>query len=109
MVPGRVLNVIHMLLVIDVLIVGGDMNKTLRLAGVMFSFFITANFYVIVIVAMMHGHSVTVYFNHFREALFEYVMYLIIAPIIFYSFIHEIRLYTRKNINKGSDNCAKKE
>ena len=73
------------------------MNRTLRLAGIIFSFFITANFYVIVFVAMLNDHAVTVYFNHFREATIEYILYLLLIPILLYSFGCEIRLYIRKN------------
>ena len=75
----------------------------------MLAFFITANFYVIVITAMLYGNSVTVYFNHYNEAIIEYIIYTLIAPIIFYAFYMEIRLYTRKKIYSSEDKNAKKK
>ena len=72
------------------------MNRLIRYAGVMFAFFITINFYVIMIVAMLNNNVVTVYFNHFGEAIVEYIMYFALAPIIAYSYIYEVIKFRRK-------------
>ena len=58
-------------------------------------FAITINFYIFLFVAMFNKHAVTVLFNHFNEALFEYVIYMAILPIIIYSVYYEI-METRK-------------
>jgi len=71
------------------------MKKTIRYAGIMFSFFITANFYVITIVAMLNDNAVTVYYNHFGEALIEYIIYIALIPILLYSFYYEITKFRR--------------
>jgi len=76
------------------------MNRFIRYAGVMFSFFITANFYVILIVAMLNNNAVTVYFNHFDEALIEYIIYILIAPIMLYSFTYEVIKFRRSKREK---------
>ena len=61
-----------------------------RKIGSRMMFFITINFYIILLVAMQNDGSVYVLFNHFNEAKVEYVMYGIILPFVFYSFIVDI-------------------
>jgi hypothetical protein len=65
-------------------------KKLIKKIGSRMMFFITLNFYIILIVAMQNNGSVYVLFNHFNEAKIEYVMYGIILPFIFYSFIVDI-------------------
>ena len=57
---------------------------------------ITINFYIILVVAMINEHSVEVLFNHFNEAIVEYILYFSILPIIIYSVYYEIRETRRK-------------
>jgi len=77
------------------------MNRLIRYAGIMFAFFITANFYVIMIVAMINNNAVTVYFDHFGEATIEYILYFLLAPILLYSFYYEVSKFRRaKNAKK---------
>lgn len=64
--------------------------------GIRFMIAITINFYIILIVAMFNSHAVIVLFNHFNEALVEYLMYFSILPIIIYSIIYEIKETRRK-------------
>jgi len=63
--------------------------------GIRLMFAITINFYIFLFVAMYNKHAVTVLFNHFNEALIEYVIYMAILPIIIYSLYYEI-METRK-------------
>lgn len=57
---------------------------------------ITINFYIFLFVAMMNNHTVEVIFNHFNEAIIEYVIYIAILPIIIYSVYYEIRETRRR-------------
>lgn len=62
----------------------------------MFSFFITANFYVVILVSMFsNNNAVIVYFNHFGEAMIEYIIYIAIAPILLYAFYCEVIKFRR--------------
>ena len=68
-----------------------DMHKKLfRKVGARMMFFITINFYIIVLFAMLGDDTVYVLFNHFNEAKIEYVMYAIILPFVCYSFLADI-------------------
>ena len=72
------------------------MNRFVRYAGVMFSFFITANFYVVISVSMIsENDAVIVYFNHFGEALIEYAIYIALIPVLLYSFYCEVKKFRR--------------
>ena len=57
---------------------------------------ITINFYIILVGAMINEHSVEVLFNHFNEAIIEYIIYFAILPIIIYSVYYEIRETRRR-------------
>lgn len=63
--------------------------------GIRLMFAVTLNFYIILIAAMFNEHSIKVLFNHFNEAIFEYIIYFAILPVIVYSMIYEIK-ETRK-------------
>lgn len=63
--------------------------------GIRLMFAITINFYIFLFVAMTNKHSVEVIFNHFNEAIIEYVIYISILPIIIYAVYYEIK-ETRK-------------
>ena len=71
-------------------------------------FAITINFYIFLVVAMFNKHAVTVIFNHFNEALIEYVIYFAILPIIIYSVYYEIR-ETRMKRKETKYKTKKKE
>jgi len=64
--------------------------------GIRLMLAITINFYIILVVAMINEHSVEVLFNHFNEAIVEYILYFSILPIIIYSVYYEIRETRRK-------------
>lgn len=64
--------------------------------GIRLMFAITINFYIFLFVAMTNQHTVEVLFNHFNEALIEYVIYFSILPIIIYSVYYEIRETRRR-------------
>jgi len=64
--------------------------------GIRLMLAITINFYIFLFVAMTNEHSVEVIFNHFNEAMIEYVLYFAILPIIIYSVYYEIRETRRK-------------
>ena len=72
-----------------------DIKLIMNQLGIRLMFAITINFYIILFVAMFNKHAVTVLFNHFNEAIFEYVIYIAILPIIVYSVIYEL-IETRK-------------
>ena len=57
---------------------------------------ITINFYIFLIIAMFNSHSVQVIFNHYNEAIIEYLIYFSILPVIIYSIIYEFRETRRK-------------
>jgi len=64
--------------------------------GIRLMLAITINFYIFLFVAMTNHHTVEVLFNHFNEALIEYVIYISILPIIIYSVYYEIRETRRR-------------
>ena len=76
------------------------MKPLLRVTGIILMFYIVINFYVIVIVAAINSGSATVHFNYFNEGIFEYIMYLCIAPMILYSFIIELKTYNKERKQK---------
>jgi len=63
--------------------------------GIRLMFAITINFYIFLVVAMFNSHTVQVIFNHYNEALIEYVIYFSILPVIVYSLIYEIKEHKR--------------
>jgi len=77
-----------------------ELKLIINQLGIRLMFAITINFYIILFVAMFNEHAVTVLFNHFNEALIEYVIYIAILPIIVYSVIYEV-IETR---NRGKGN-----
>ena len=72
--------------------------------GIRLMFAITINFYIFLFVAMFNEDAVTVIFNHFNEALIEYVIYIIILPIILYSVYYEWKETKRKVRNESTTN-----
>jgi hypothetical protein len=72
------------------------MKSIIRIAGVILMFMITINFYIILFVAMMHNGTAFVHFNHFNEGLIEYIIYMILLPIIIVSFVLNLRTYKRR-------------
>jgi len=72
------------------------MKPLLRMAGVIFMFMIVVNFYIILFVAMMNDGVVVVYFNHFGEGIFEYVMYMLLLPLLVISFILNFIEYRKR-------------
>jgi len=70
--------------------------------GIRLMFAITINFYIWLFVAMLHGGEVTVYFNHFGEALIEYIIYFIILPVMVYSIYYELRETKRRKKNESN-------
>ena len=77
-----------------------NMKALFRVSGVILMFYIVINFYVIVLVAAFNDGSAAIHFNYFNEGLFEYIMYLVIFPIIFYSFVLEIKIFRKERRNK---------
>ena len=74
------------------------MNKKhlIKVIGDITTYAITINFYVWLFVAMFSNNQVTVYFNHFNEALLEYIIYIILLPIMTYSTFINLRTYRRR-------------
>jgi len=66
---------------------------TLKSLGDRLSFAIVINFYIWLFVAILNGGKVTVYFNHFGEAVIEYIVYLIIFPIMVYALWYDIKKF----------------
>ena len=75
-------------------------KKTLKTLGDRLSFAIVINFYIWLFVAMIEGGQVTVYFNHFGEALLEYIVYIIIFPIMLYALWVDVKEFSRKRHDK---------
>jgi len=75
-------------------------KKTLKTLGDRLSFAIVINFYVWLFVAMFHGGEVTVYFNFYGEATLEYIIYIIIFPIMAYAMWYDIKEFRRKRHEK---------
>jgi hypothetical protein len=70
--------------------------------GIRLMYAIVINFYIILIVAMFGDHTVEVIFNHYNEAYIEYIIYIIIFPIMTYSLLCDIkRRRRRKKQMKG--------
>jgi len=77
------------------------LNRIMRTLGVRLMFAVTINFYIWLFVALgTNGKSVTVYFNHFGEAYWEFAIYLIVLPVILYSMFREYMEYRRKKKSK---------
>jgi len=79
------------------------MNKKhlIKVLGDTLSFAVVINFYIWLLVAMFNDGIVNVQFNHFNEALLEYIVYIIILPIITYSVIVDVKAYKkRKHLRK---------
>lgn len=68
----------------------------IRISGTIITFVITINFYIFLLVAMTHDDIVVVYFNHFGEGLLEYVVYLLLLPVIMASFCLHLKEYRRE-------------
>ena len=64
--------------------------------GIRLMFAITINFYIFLVVAMFNSHSVEVIFNHYNEAIIEYVLYFSLLPVIIYSVYYEFKEHRRK-------------
>jgi len=84
-------------------------KETLKALGDRLSFAIVINFYIWVFFAMYKGKGyVVVYFNHFNEALIEYVVYIFIFPIMIYAMYKDWKESKRKRKVRRAIN-AKKE
>jgi len=81
-------------------------KEVLKSLGDRLSFAIVINFYIWLFVAMIEGEGkVIVYFNHFNEALLEYIIYIIIFPIMLYALVKDLKESRRKR----RERIAKKE
>ena len=68
------------------------------------SFAIVINFYVWLFVAIFKGNGIVkVYFNHFGEALIEYIVYIFIFPIMLYSLVYDLLEYRKRRRMKKND------
>ena len=76
------------------------MKPLFRVSGIILMFYIVINFYVIVLVASLHGGSASIHFNYFGEGIFEYIMYIGIAPLMIYSFVIELKIYNKERKKK---------
>ena len=68
----------------------------IRISGKIFMFAITMDMYVIVLHAFIYGHSVNVHFNAFAEAYLEYVLFLLMFPIIILSIVLDVREFKKR-------------
>lgn len=72
-------------------------KEVLKSLGDRLSFAIVINFYIWLFFAMFKGKGyVVVYFNHFNEAFLEYVVYLLILPIMTYALYKDLKESKRK-------------
>jgi len=84
-----------------------DKKKTLKTLGDRLSFAIVLNFYIWLFVAMLNGHQVAIYFNHFGEAILEYIIYISIFPIIVYALYVDIKNFRKKIKGKRIKFCLR--
>jgi len=64
--------------------------------GIRLMYAIVVNFYIILIVAMIGDHTVEVIFNHYNEAYIEYIIYIIIFPIMTFTIISDTKTRRRR-------------
>jgi len=74
------------------------MKSVIKISGVIIMLMITINFYIFLFVAMANNGVVTVYFNHFGEGLLEYIVYILLLPMILFSFYLHLKSYRREKI-----------
>ena len=80
-----------------------DKKLIINQLGIRLMLAITINFYIFLFVAMVNKDIVIIIFNHFNEALIEYIIYLAILPIILYSVYYEIKETRRKRNERKTD------
>jgi len=80
---------------------------TIKSLGNAFSFAVVINFYIWLFFAIMQEGEVTVQFNFFGEALIEYIIYIVIFPIIAYAFWWDLKNYKIKHRESKSINTDK--
>jgi len=78
----------------------GKLKHVLRLSGTIFAFYITINFYIFMFTAMFTNNVTVVYWNHFQEASIEYIVYLLLLPVIIYATVAQVRLHKKLMKNK---------
>ena len=71
------------------------LESLIKVSGIIIMFYIVINFYFFVAVAMMHDGTVVVHFDKLGEGLFETIMYVLISPLIFASFVLEVKHYLK--------------
>jgi len=72
-------------------------KEVLKSLGDRLSFAIVINFYIWLFFAMFKGKGyVVVYFDQFGEALLEYIVYIIIFPIMLYALVKDLKESKRK-------------
>jgi len=64
--------------------------------GIRLMYAVVINFYIIIVVAMIGDHTVEVIFNHYNEAHIEYIIYIIIFPIMTYALLSDIKKRRRR-------------
>jgi len=72
-----------------------NLKHILRLSGTVFAFYITINYYIFMFVAMLTNDVTVVHWNHFQEASIEYIVYLLLLPVIIYGTISQVRLHKK--------------
>ena len=83
-------------------------NLTVKSLGNAFSFAVVINFYIWLFFAIMQDGEVTVQFNFFGEALIEYIIYIVIFPIIAYAFWYDLKKYRKEHRESKDINTAKR-
>lgn len=71
-------------------------KSILSISGIIFMAAIVINFYIIIFFAILFNGSVYVRFNHFGEAHIEYIIYVLILPVIAYSCYTHVRAFRRR-------------
>lgn len=69
------------------------LRNLLKVSGIIIMFYIVINFYFFLIVAMLNDGVVVIYFNRLGEGTFEYIMYILLAPLLVLSFVLELKSY----------------
>ena len=72
-------------------------TSIVRISGRIFMFVITLDMYIIVLHAMVYGHSVNVHFNAFAEAYLEYFLFLCMFPVIILSILLDVKEFRKRN------------
>lgn len=75
-------------------------KSILSISGIVFMVAIVINFYIIIFFAILFDNTVYVRFDYFGEAHIEYIIYVLILPVIVYSCYTHIKAFRNNRRRK---------